>query len=210
MKLYYAETLNARKACAVARHLASPAEFIPVELRRGEHKQPEFLELNPNGRVPVLQQGDYTVWEANAIMCHLSVEAGANLWPGDARSQIEVTRWLSWDSSHFTRHTGELYFQRLIKPALKIGSPDPDAEAQATQGFLEAAAVLEAHLLDRDFLLGKELSVADFAVSAALPYATDIRLPLDSFPAIRRWHARLNDLPGWREPFLAYSETQTN
>ncbi len=203
MKLYYAETLNARKACAVARHLSSPAEFVPVQLGRGEHKQPGFLELNPNGRVPVLQQGDYTLWESNAIMCHLSVEAVANLWPGDARSQIEVTRWLSWDSSHFTRHTGELYFQRLIKPALKIGSPDPDAEAQATQRFLVAADVLEAHLRDRDFLLGRDLSVADFAVSAALPYATDIRLPLESFPAIRGWHARLHDLPGWREPFLS-------
>jgi glutathione S-transferase len=202
MKLYYAETLNARKACAVARHLSSPAEFVPVRLGRGEHKRPAFLALNPNGRVPVLQQGDYTLWESNAIMCHLSVEAGADLWPRDARSQVEVTRWLSWDSHHFTRHTGELYFQRLIKPALGLGLPDSDAEAQATQGFMEAAGVLEAHLHDRDFLLGRPLSVADFAVSAALPYATDIRLPLESFPAIRRWHARLQDLPGWREPFL--------
>ncbi len=66
-----------------------------------------------------------------------------------------------------------------------------------------SAAVREPHLAKRRFLLGDSLSVADFAVGAALPYAQAARLPLSDFPAIVQWHERLNALPGWRNPFGA-------
>jgi len=67
--------------------------------------------------------------------------------------------------------------------------------------FAESAAVLEAHLTKRKFLLGDALTVADFAVGAALPYARGAQIPLETFPAIVGWHERLNELPGWRDPF---------
>ncbi|MGE0497568.1 MAG: glutathione S-transferase family protein [Ramlibacter sp.] len=201
MKLYYDETINPRKACAVARHLALPVERVHVRLARGEHKAPGFLALNPNGRLPVLQDGALTLWEANAIMCHLSLVAGADLWPRDPQAQVEVTRWLSWDAFHFTRHTGTLYFENLIKPLIGLGEADAAVVREAENQVRASAAVLEQHLASRRFLLGDALSVADFAVSAALPYAEGARLPLQGLPAIARWHARLNELPGWREPF---------
>ncbi|MBI2771111.1 MAG: glutathione S-transferase family protein [Burkholderiales bacterium] len=203
MKLYYDETLNPRKACAVARHLGLPVEFVHVRLARGEHRAPAFLALNPNGRLPVLQDGDLVLWEANAIMCHLSNVAGAALWPHEARAQVEVQRWLSWDAFHFTRHGGTLYFENLIKPAIGMGPPDAAVVQEAARQFSLSAGVLDAHLAGRKFLLGDALTVADFAVGAALPWAKEAQLPLESFPAIRRWHARLDELPGWRDPFGA-------
>ncbi len=202
MKLFYAETLNPRKACAAARYMNAPVEFVLVDVGRGEHKRPDFLALNPNGRVPVLQHNGGTLWESNAIMCHLSDVTGAGLWPHDAR-QVEVLRWLSWDAAHFTRHGGTLYFEHLIKRALGMGAPDADVVKSATAFFEASAQVLEAHLRDRRFLVGETLSVADFATAVALPYAKEARIPLEGFPAIRRWHERLNDLAAWREPFPA-------
>jgi len=200
VKLYYCETINPRKACAAARYLNSQIEFVRVDLSRGEHRSAEFLALNPNGKVPVLKSGDWSLWEANAIMCHLSDVAKADLWPHDAR-QIEVMRWLSWDAQHFTRHGGTLYFEHLIKPQLGLGEADPAAAAQATAHFTASARILEMHLRDRDFLVSQSLSVADFAVASALPYADAARLPLAEYPAIQRWYARLEDLPAWRDPF---------
>ena len=202
MKLYYCETLNPRKACAVARHLNSPVEFVRVDLGRGEHKLPEFLALNPNGKVPVLQDGNGSLWEANAIMCYLSNVAQSDLWPHDAR-QIDVLRWLSWDAQHFTPSGGTLYFEYLIKPRLGMGDADPDKVNAATASFRTHAHILDAHLRNRDFLVGNALTVADFAVASALPYAQDARLPVAEFPAIQRWYARLDELPAWREPFPA-------
>lgn len=69
MKLYYFETPNARKPCAVAKYLGSPVEFVRVDLTRHEQKQPAFLAVNPNGRVPALEDGDFKLWESHAIMC---------------------------------------------------------------------------------------------------------------------------------------------
>jgi glutathione S-transferase len=94
MKLYYAETLNPRKVCAVAKYLNAPVEFVHVDLRTGEQRKPAFLSINPNGKVPVLEDGDKLIWESNAIMGHLAHAAGSDLWPRDGR-QIEVLRWLN-------------------------------------------------------------------------------------------------------------------
>ena len=201
MRLYYAQTLNPRKACALARHLQIPVEFVPVNLGRGEHRTPAFLAMNPNGKVPVLQDGELVLWESNAIMCHLSNVAGADLWPRDQRAQIEVLRWLSWDAAHFTRHGGTLYFEYLVKPAIGMGAPDPVAVKAATGMFTASAAALEAHLTHRKYLLGEDLTVADFAVGAALPYAQGAKIPIEPFPAVVEWHERLNRLTAWRDPF---------
>jgi glutathione S-transferase len=202
MKLYYAETTNPRKACVVAKHLNSPVEFVHVDLRKGENRTPEFLALNRNGKVPVLETGGGSLWESNAIMCYLARIAESDLWPNDDR-QIEVMRWLSWDSQHFTRHAGSLYFQHIIKPAFGLGGPDPAVVEEATGFVKRFAAVLNDHLSGRDYLVGNGLTVADFAVAITLPYAERARIPLAEFPEIGRWHGRLSELPAWVEPFPA-------
>jgi glutathione S-transferase len=202
MKLYYAETTNPRKACAVAKYLNSPVEFVHVDLVKGQNRTPEFLALNPNGKVPVLETGGGSLWESNAIMCYLARITGSDLWPNDDR-QIEVMRWLSWDSQHFTRHAGSLYFQHIVKPAFGMGSPDRAVVEEAT-GFVQRfAAVLNDHLRGRAYLVGDGLTVADFAVAITLPYAERARIPLAGFPEIERWHGRLSELPAWVEPFPA-------
>ncbi len=201
MKLYYFETINPQKACAVAKYLNSPVEFVRVDMTKGQHKSPDFLAINPNGKVPALVDGDTRLWESNAIMCHLARAAKSEIWPTDSAKQIEVMKWLSWNSEHFTRHASTLYFNYHIKPRFGLGAPDTEASDEASGYFKEFAAVLDDHLATRDFLLGDQLTIADFAASVTLPYAAEIKLPLDGFKNIARWHSRLEKLPAWREPF---------
>ena len=200
MKLFYFETLNPRKACAVARYLGSPVEFVRVDLSKGENRTPEFLAVNPNGKVPALTDGPTRLWEADAIMCYLARAAGSDLWPDDER-QIDVMRWLSWSANHFTRHAGQLYFQYIIKPRLLGRAPDEQMADEATGFFRQFAQTLNDHLRGRKYLLGETLTIADFAVAVTLPYAAEARIPLGGFAEIERWHSRLNELPAWREPF---------
>lgn len=200
MKLYYSDTLNPRKACAVARYLKSPLEFIPVALEKGEHRTPEFRAMNPNAKVPVLVDDELVLWESNAIMCHLAEKAGSELWPRDER-RIEVMRWLMWDATEFAPAVGTFYFEHIIKPRFLGREADPAEIARVTPDFERYAGVLEGHLQEREYLVGNTLTVADFAVAITLPYAEKTRLPLEGFPAIRRWHDRLNQLPAWREPW---------
>jgi len=205
MKLYYFETLNPRKACAVAKYLGSPVEFVRVDLAKGESRKPEFLAVNPNGKVPALTDGSLRLWEADAIMGYLAKVAGSDLSPSDGR-QIEVMRWLSWNAHHFTRHAGMLYFQNLIKPHLLGSAPDPAAVEEATGFFKQFAAVLNDHLRGRKYLVGDTLTIADFSVAITLPYAEKAKIPVAAFPEIERWHARLDELPAWREPFPAVTK----
>jgi glutathione S-transferase len=201
MKLYYFETPNARKPCAVAKHLQSPVEFIRVDLTRSEHKQPEYLAINPNGRVPALQDGDFRLWESHAIMCHLARKADSDLWPTDEREQVDILRWLNWDTAHFSRHASRLFFQRAVKPAFGLGAPDANEIEDATGFFNMFARVLNEHLQGRNTIACDRLTVADFAVGSVLPYAEDAELPLEPYPEIRRWHEGLMALPAWRDPF---------
>ena len=151
--------------------------------------------------MPALVDGDLKLWEANAIMCHLAHKAGSDLWPRDERRQIELTRWLTWNSEHFTRHAGELYFQYIIKPKFGLGPQDEAAIEEATGFFRRFAGVLNDHLRGRKYILGDTLTVVDFAVGITLPYAETAHIPVAEFPEVQRWHARLNELPAWREPF---------
>ena len=203
MKLYFSDTMNPRKACAAARYLGSPVEFVAVELGKGEHKRPEFLAINPNGKVPVLTDGDYRLWEANAIMAYLARKAGSDFMPADDARLIEVMRWLSWDADHFTRYAGVLYFEYLIKEMFAIGAPDAAAVEEATGYVRKYATVLDDHLAGRRWLVGDAPSVADFAVGVTLPYAAKAHIPLSDFPAVARWHDRLNEIEAWRQPYPA-------
>ena len=124
MKLYYFESPNPRKACAVAKYLNSPVEFVHVDLAKGENRTPEFLALNPNGKVPVLETDAGSLWEANAIMCYLARLAGSDLWPSDDR-QIEVLRWLSWDSMAFHAPRGNTLFRAHRQAGVRDGRPRP-------------------------------------------------------------------------------------
>ena len=208
MKLYFFETPNPRKPCAVARHLGSPVEFVRVDLTKGENKRPEFLAINPNGKVPALEDGAARIWESTAIMCYLAEKAGSRLWPDDAR-RIDIIRWFSWDTAHLSRHAGTLYFENFVKPKFGLGDPDPALIEEATGYFRQFAGVLNDHLDGRDHLVGDDLTLADFAVSGFLAHAEEVRLPLDGFPEIRRWLARLGELPAWREPFPSAPVTMT-
>lgn len=203
MRLYYSDVLMPRKACALARHLKAPVEFVYVDLGQGEQHAPAYLALNPNGKVPTLVDGEQVIWESDAILCHISHRTGAGLWPDDPARQIEVLRWLSWGAHHFNRSASALYFEYVIKPRFAIGAPDPAAVETAQADFRTHAAVLDGHLKNRKWLAGDSMTVADFALPIALPYAETASMPLAEFPEVARWHGQLNRLEAWRDPFPA-------
>jgi glutathione S-transferase len=169
-------------------------------LDKGEHKKPDYLAFNPNGKVPTLVDGDKVLWEADAILCYLAKHAGSNLWPDDAR-QADIVSWFSWNSQHFIQSGGALYFEFVIKSRFNIGPPDTAAVEKAKKSFRAQAKVLDNHLRNRKWLVGEQLSVADFSVAVTLPYAAKAEMPLDEFPEVRRWHDQLSALDGWLDPF---------
>ncbi|MCR9138826.1 MAG: glutathione S-transferase family protein [Alphaproteobacteria bacterium] len=203
MKLYYSETPNPHKPCAVAKYLQIPVDYVRVDLGRGEHKHPAYLSINPNGKTPALEDGDISLWEAHAIMVYLAHKSGSDLWPEDALDQIEVMKWLNWDTAHFSRHAGRLWFQNFFKGVIGAGEPDP-AEIEDAMGFFrQFAGVLDDHMKGRDHVVGDSLTIADFGVATFMPRWKEAGLPLEDYPQISRWHDRMATLDAWTNPWPA-------
>jgi glutathione S-transferase len=202
MTLYYSDILSARRACAVARYLRAPVDYVYLDLASGDQQKPAYLAINPNGKVPTLVKGERITWESDAVICQLSEDMSADLWPHDAR-QIEITRWFSWNAQHFTRAGGALYFEYIVKKRFGLGAPDRAVVEAELGDFRRFAKVLDDHLAGRKWVVGEGLTVADFSVAMVLPYAGEAQLPLDEFTNMRRWHDRLNEIEAWREPFPA-------
>ncbi len=200
MKLYFAQTMNSYKTCAVARYLDLDVEFQRVDLQEGEQRSVAFLAINPNGKTPALVDGELRLWESNAIICYLAMKANSDLWPRDEK-QIDIIKWFNWSTDHFCRFAGDLYFEHIIRPQFGLGDPDPGVVETATGYVRRYGRILDDHLAQRRYLLGDLLTVADFAVATTLPYAQEAKIPLDEFPAMRRWHDRLMELPAWQSPF---------
>src|SRR3984885_4948641 len=202
MTPYYSDILSARRACAAVRYLNAPVEFVYIDLAKGDHRNPGYLAINPNGKVPTLVKGERITWEADAVICQLSDDMNADLWPHDAR-HTDIVRWFSWNAQHFTRAGGALYFENIVKRRFAIGPPDSVVVDEALGEFRRWAAVLDSHLADRTWLVGDSITDADFSVAMALPYADEARLPLGEFANVRRWHDQLNEIESWRKPFPA-------
>jgi glutathione S-transferase len=201
MKLYYFETPNPRRPCAVAKYLNLPVDFVRIDLAKGEQKRPDLLAVNPNGKVPALEDGDVKLWESHAIMAYLSQKAGADLWPSDPREQVEIMKWLNWDTAHFSRHAARLYFERYLKGRLAPGEPDLAEIEEATGFFKRFAGVLNDHLAGRRFIVAERLTIADFGLAAFLPHAEEAGLPLEDCGNLRRLYDAMTEIEAWREPW---------
>jgi glutathione S-transferase len=199
MKLYgFPPSPNTWKVRAVAAHLKLPLELEFVDLTKGGSHTPAYLALNPTGRTPTLVDGDFKLWESNAIMTYVAGKTANSLWPNDARSRADIARWLCWQLAHWGSEACQpLTFQRLVKKFLNLGPPDEAAVAKGLEAFNRDAAVLDAHLAKQPYLVGNDVTLADFAVAASMIYAKESDMPLERFPHLRDWFGRVSALPCW-------------
>jgi len=189
---------NTWKVRAVAAHLGIPLELELVDLTKP--RTAGYLAINPSGRTPTLIDGDFTLYESNAIMQYLASQKPNSLWPNDARARADITRWQCWQLTHWgSEACVPLVFNRLVKKLLNLGPPDEAAVAKATEAFNKEAKILEVHLARQPYLVGKEITLADFAVAANLLYAKEAELPLGPYGRVQEWFGRVSALPVWRE-----------
>ena len=191
---------RAFKVMALAEHLGLEHRLRIVDLTKGEQNTPEFTALNPNQRMPVMDDDGFVLWESNAILQYLaSKKSGNGLMPTDLRGRADVTRWQCWDLAHWDPACATFIFERLVKKLLAMGEPDPAEIKKGEERFHRCAKVLDAQLTGRRFVTGDTLTVADFSIGAPLNVAQMAGLPLAPYKQIARFHAELCELPAWRK-----------
>lgn len=201
MKLYHNPmSPNVRRVRLTAAVLGIELEEKKLDFAKGEHKNPEYLALNPNGAVPTLVDGEFVLTESRAIMQYLaSKKPESGLLPRDEAARADVTRWQFWDASHFSPHLAALAFERLIKGMMGLGDPDAGKIEEALGNFRRFGAVLNQRLEGKQYVVGSALTLADLTLASSLMYAKQAEVPLAEVPNLQAWFSRISEMDGWKK-----------
>jgi len=195
-RLYdYLPSGNGYKVRLVLRELELPHELVEVDILKGGSRTPEFLARNPNGRIPVLEiPGKGYLWESHAIISYLA--DGSALIPTDALDRARMWQWLCFEQYNLEPNVATVRFwlHSLHKTEAELGEKLTD---KRRLGFA-ALDVLEQGLTGRDYLVANRYTLADIGLYAYTHVAEEGGFPLERYPAIRGWCARIAARPGYR------------
>jgi glutathione S-transferase len=181
---------HAHRAQLMLSLLGLPHRVVEVDLRNGEHQTAEFLARNPFGQVPVIEDGDFTLADSNAILVYLATRYDADRrWlPSDVRVQAEVQRWLGVAAGPLARGPAVARWTRI--------SGQGDGTAARAMG-LQLFQHVEQHLMSREWLVNNAPTIADVAMYSYTAHAPEGDLSLLPYPQLRAWVARIEALPGF-------------
>jgi glutathione S-transferase len=171
--------------------LGLPAELVDVDLQAGAQKQPDFLSKNVFGQVPVLEDGEVTVADSNAILIYLSerYDTDGRYWPRTPVARAAVVRWLSVAAGQLASGPAAARLVRVFGRVLD--------HARAVNVAEQLLRVLEGELKERDFIALPTPTIADVALYAYVARAPEGDVSLEPYPAVRAWLGRIEALPGF-------------
>jgi len=187
-------SINVQKVLWCADELGLEYERIDAGGKFGRNDTPEYLAMNPNGLVPVIEDGDFVLYESNPIVRYLAAREGAtHLWPADLRARADVDRWMEWQSTGFTPAMWGAFWQLVRTPADKRDLALVESSRAKTERL---AGILDTHLASRRYLTGDGFTVADIVAGCAAHRW--LNLPVERAPRknLERWYAELKARPG--------------
>jgi glutathione S-transferase len=188
MKLYGFGPTRSLRALWGLKELGLEFEFIPVNLQAGEHKRPEFLALNPAGKVPVLVDGDLVLTESAAIVLYLAEKyPEKKLMPTKLEQRAQVYRWVMFAMTELEQPLWRMAKHRFLYPENKRLPQDIDL---ARDDFTAMAAVLDRHMKGRQYIVGDHVTAADCVTAYLMDWANEHHL-LDSFPNLKAYLQRM-------------------
>lgn len=181
-KIYGSARSRAARCLWAAEELGVKYEHVPIA--SAEAKSADNLNRNPNGHIPVLEDGGAVIWESMAINLYLAEKYGKNsLWPAEA-AHGALFKWSFWVMTEVERHLVAILRHRVVGPP----EQRDEKAAQAAVGALNAPLkVLDEVLEGKDYLLGKDFSIADLNVASLLSWAVLLRLDLSATPVTQSW-----------------------
>jgi glutathione S-transferase len=208
MKLYSSPgSPNALRARAVAFELGLAPEIINVNIGAGENRLPEYLKLNPNGKVPTLVDGDVVIWESRAINAYLaSVRPARGLDPADPAKRAMIDQWSYWQAIHLGPAMQRVHFERVQKQGFGRGDPDEASIAAELKQIAELLGILDQALEGKQWIIGG-ISIADFALATTFMLRKSAKLGVEAFPNVTAWIDRLELRPSWQRAVASWKET---
>jgi glutathione S-transferase len=201
MRLYYHPlSSNSRRVVVTSLLLGLKIDLGPVDLLKGEHRSVDYLRMNPNGKVPLLDDDGFRLWESHAIMQYLADRNPIDaLYPLDIQQRADVNRWLFWSAYHFTPAVGRISRERVSKKMVGgAGDPDPVEIERGEAELAKAAQVLDDHLAGKEWIAQGRLTLADVAIAAPLMHTVAAQLPVLQHANLQSWFSRVKALDAWQ------------
>ena len=185
---------NSRKAAIALEELGAEYQYHQVNLMQGEQKNPDYLAINPNGKVPVLGDGELLLWESSAILIYLAEKfPAAELIPTDPTLRAEMHQWLVWQPGTYNPPVSALNGQLLFTPAEQ---QDAQQIADLRATVAKNSDIIANRLGDQSYLLGA-FSLADIAMLPHLSAAAERGVALSQ--QVIDYLARLQARPSWQK-----------
>jgi glutathione S-transferase len=192
MKLYGFGPTRSLRALWGLKELDAEFEFVPVNLLAGEQRRPDFLRLNPAGKVPVLVDGDLVVTESAAIVLYLAEKyPEKGLMPADLKQRAQVYRWMMFAVTELEQPLWRITRHTMLYPE---DERLPQDVALARQEFVTMAAILDRHLEGRQFIVGDGITIADCVTAYLIDWANEQHL-IDDYPQLRSYLERMYARP---------------
>ncbi|MDP6352634.1 MAG: glutathione S-transferase family protein [Alphaproteobacteria bacterium] len=192
LKIYGIPASRAFRCLWMAHELGLDFELVPIDFATGAHREASYVAVNPNAKIPAIDDDGLVLWESMAINLYLAKKHGQGLWPETLADEARAWQWSFWVMTEIEKPLLSALFHRFLHPKDKR---DP-AVAEASLAEIRAPlAVLDAALDGRDYLLGGAFSVADLNVAAVLSWARLARIDLSATPALDAWLGRCLDRP---------------
>ncbi len=188
---------NTRRAQLALEEAALPYELVPVDLMSGEHRSETYRALNPTARVPALVDGDFILWESNAILEYVAaLRPEKALGPANPRERGEISRWMYMNSSHLSPAIAHIFAHSIRLPE------DQRIPKLVENGRAEVARCLEpfnARLgAGGEFLLDR-LTIADISIAPTLGIVSMLGIDLAAYPNVAEWHSRIRARQSWQK-----------
>lgn len=196
MKLYgHPLSSNTRRVQMLCEELKIPYEYKKVDLSKGEQYSPEYLKLNPNGKVPVLDDGGFLLWESQAILRYLAEKFKAKTWyPNQLKQRATVDQWLDWQQTRLSPDVGKLAMNVLF-----LGTKaNKQAIEDAKSGLAKILPVLEQGLGQHAYISGDNPTLADLAIASTLAYLDMCRFDLSPYQRINAWFNKMKARPSFK------------
>ncbi len=189
-------SVNVQKVVWCADELGLAYERVDAGGTFGVNDTPRYLAMNPNGLVPVIEDGGFVLYESNAIVRYLARDASQSLWPLEPQARADTDRWMDWQATSFTPAMWAAFWQ-LIRTA--PAQQDKAAIEASCSKSEKCAAILDAHLAHRRYLIGERFTAGDIVVGCAAHRWLNLPIERTPRPHLERWYADLKSRPASRQ-----------
>ena len=193
-----ANSSNVMKVIWCLEELGLPYERLDVGGPFGKTDTPEYLAMNPNSLVPTLQEGDFTLWESNAICRYLCTAhvPETPLWPRDNQARANVDRWMDWQQTAMNT-AGATVFQGLVRTPVE--QRDTAAIEKAAVVLARVWSVLDAQLAKTPYVAGPDFTLADIPLGVHVHRWFFFPIQKPDLPHLKSWYERLLQRPVYRQ-----------